>query len=122
MTTATKTVKKIRTLRVTRQFADGWLLLLIDCGKDRDHYAVNTLPSDWGRAFRFKNMGDGVTYNTLLSADGHSTCECAGFLRWGTECKHIGAARKLVEDGAFETRRIRVPVGCEADGVCDVNR
>ncbi len=97
MTATKQRVKAVRTLRVTRPLADGWLLLVIDKGNDRDHYAVEPMGSDYGRAFNFKNMAEGTAYNVLLSNDGHSTCECAGFLRWGTECKHLGSARKLIE-------------------------
>ncbi len=97
MTTATRKVKPERLLTVNRPLSDGWLLLQIDQGVERDHYIIDVLSSDWGRAFRYKNAADGVPYNVMVGEDGHDSCECKGFLRWGTQCKHIGSARKLIE-------------------------
>jgi hypothetical protein len=66
-------------------------------------YWVTPAASDFGRAFTFEPSAatppeERNTYHVCLNGK-HSSCECKGFLRWGTECKHLGAARKLVDLG-----------------------
>ena len=45
-------------------------------------------------AFRLKKAATGETYDVSCGVEGHFTCECKGFLRWGMckdgkGCKHI---------------------------------
>jgi hypothetical protein len=66
-------------------------------------YWVSTVASDFGRAFTFEPSAatppeERNVYHVCLNGK-QSTCECKGFLRWGSECKHLGAARRLVELG-----------------------
>jgi len=50
------------------------------------------------RAYRFAKP-DGETYDVRQMADGYCECECQGFLRWRTPCKHI---RMLKAAGMFD--------------------
>ena len=70
------------------------------------HYWVDKIGADWGRAaFQFEKVGDpagleeNAVYHVLITDAQNASCDCQGFLRWGTECKHIGSSRKLIELG-----------------------
>src|SRR5262245_584612 len=73
----------------------------LPAGRGSADYLVRRVPSQIGGAgFEFVKLGtpkegeDG-RYHVLLAGT-HSTCDCRGHLRWGTECKHLFAARVLV--------------------------
>jgi hypothetical protein len=66
---------------------------------------LKRIPHEFGeKAFRLEKFevhqrGDGDdAYDVLLDREG-STCCCKGFLRWGTECRHIGALKALCDAG-----------------------
>lgn len=66
-------------------------------------YAVSTFPTDWpGTAFRFEKVTAGTdpeaeSYSVFCGRDGRNhRCECKGFLRWRTACKHILAGHALI--------------------------
>jgi hypothetical protein len=59
------------------------------------------------RAFRLTKLAGGSDpeaghYDVLIDPAGRSACECRGFLRHGTACKHIGAVTALAAAGAFD--------------------
>jgi hypothetical protein len=70
-------------------------------------YWVTPLPADLGRAFLVEKSSVDPTYGTEagqyavnLGGDGQApSCECLGFLRWGTLCKHLIALQALVDEG-----------------------
>src|SRR5262245_47966951 len=78
---------------------DGPGILTLWHGKgDASDYYVYRIGSDFGQAARlekFHSQGDDV-YHVNLGAD-HTEhlCDCLGFLRWGTLCKHIQALEAL---------------------------
>ena len=60
-------------------------------------YWVESIPSDFGAAFRFEKIEpDGSTGETYEAcADGErGHCDCKGHERWG-HCKHVDAARAI---------------------------
>lgn len=68
-------------------------------------YMVMTIRTDWkGRAFIFAKVpGDEGTDSTegrysVFCGSGSEPhrCECKGFNRWGTNCKHIETALALI--------------------------
>src|SRR4051794_36825056 len=77
------------------------LSILMDHGnkQELDHYHVERVPAEFGRAFRLTKFSccGGEVYDVLLDGD-RSSCECKGHLRWG-HCKHVDCCRKLVELG-----------------------
>jgi hypothetical protein len=66
------------------------------------HYYVRSIPSDFGRAFRWEKFSveGGETYHVNLDGE-PGTCECKGHLAHGhkTVCKHIACSRKLIAEG-----------------------
>jgi hypothetical protein len=69
-----------------------------------DHYEVETLEVDQGRAFRLTKLhqphGLRPSYDVLLEGE-LTSCECWGWLRWGWlhPCRHIAALTQMVEEG-----------------------
>jgi hypothetical protein len=70
----------------------------ITVGKEVNDYLLQSLPSDFGRAFRLtKQEEDGESYDVMLSGE-HSSCECKGWLRW-KRCKHRDSLQALRQRG-----------------------
>lgn len=85
---------------------------------ETDEYAVCPMPSDFGRAFKVRELGvcdclpeasdDGVTHHAdcgkdvetyYVCLDGQqSSCDCTGHLRYG-KCKHLSAIQALISKG-----------------------
>lgn len=65
-----------------------------------DRYGVAPVPAHPEvalKAYRFTKLtGDHAVYCVSLTPDLHPSCECKGWLRWQTPCKHI---RSLVAAG-----------------------
>jgi SWIM zinc finger len=70
-------------------------------------YFVLPLASDFGRCYRLEKVtchrrGDEPdSYDVCLDEDGNHTCECGGWLRWGSRglCRHIAALLALEAEG-----------------------
>jgi hypothetical protein len=92
------------TLHVRPGEGDSFGVLQIVHGKDDDTYYLFVLRSDFGLCYRLDKLGEVPPggddhYCVCLDAqDGHHTCECRGFLRWG-RCKHVKALAGCHRDG-----------------------
>jgi hypothetical protein len=69
-------------------------------------YAVVPLQPDPAvarRAYRMTKLGPNkettAEYDVAISAEGHPSCECKGFLRWHKPCRHL---RTLAAAGMIE--------------------
>ncbi|MFO0845837.1 MAG: hypothetical protein U0797_26220 [Gemmataceae bacterium] len=48
---------------------------------------------------------EGEAYHVVLSpADGLHSCDCRGFLRWNSECKHISGTLALLVEWVLAAR------------------
>src|SRR5262249_9805945 len=83
--------------------SNGRTVLWLHQGEESRAYALVTLKSDFGDAFRLTKADDGdghaEEYDVLLDME-HKfhTCECRGFLRW-QHCKHVDSLLALVQSG-----------------------
>ena len=68
-------------------------------------YWVEHLPSDFGRAMRFRKFNSDENYDVLLDG-GNYSCECMGFLHHG-HCKHVETARLMIVAGAEPRSALR---------------
>lgn len=67
-------------------------------------YLVTSIPTKWsGRAFFLSKIAGGTDRNQesysvfcAKKGEGESTCECRGFLRWRTPCKHLLTCQTLI--------------------------
>jgi hypothetical protein len=78
-------------------------MLRLTVGKVAVDYWLSRLPSDFGAAFRLEKFApaadEPAAYDVLLAeGDGHHSCECQGFLRWG-HCKHLESLAALRKAG-----------------------
>jgi hypothetical protein len=94
---------KPRTLSWTplEGFAFQGALEIVADGKSTT-YAVESIPSSWGRAWRLYKHGPGTDktekeYKTLIGNDA-DWCNCKGFARHG-HCRHCEALRELIKRG-----------------------
>src|SRR5437763_16167100 len=74
-------------------------------------YAVVPLrpdPAVARKAYRMAKLGPNgestAEYDVSVSAEGHPSCECKGFLRWHKPCRHL---RTLAAAGMIELPRPR---------------
>jgi hypothetical protein len=105
-----KTIRKVPECKAARQVAllrpagpGGLAHVRLVVGKDSADYLVRRVPSQiGGTGFEFVKQseaeGDDGRHYVLL-AGGQSTCDCRGYLRWGTECRHLFGARVLLRRG-----------------------
>jgi hypothetical protein len=94
--------------------------LKIDTGRGRVPYFVVEIPHDRNgvRAFHFAKLADSPgtdaeaeDYTVEVGAAGQSSlCQCKGFLRWKTPCKHVAAAVAILDNGWLDS-----PVNPDAD-------
>ncbi len=83
-------------------------LLQLTKGRTTGTYAVGELALDEpGRAFTLVKVSggsdddaSGYVCKTTYGGNGLS-CECRGWLRWGTPCRHLEALGQLIYKGAF---------------------
>src|SRR5262249_42927682 len=76
--------------------------VIVWTGDEWSSYWLNRIPSDFGTCYEFAQSRTNPkltgyqsdTYAVCLDGE-CSSCECPGFLRWGTECKHLFALRTL---------------------------
>ena len=81
-------------------------IINITAGKVSQDYFFLSFPTDFGRGFLLEKTGgeDDTQYHVNVNG-ADSRCECDGFLNHGmacnggTGCKHIGALRKLMDEG-----------------------
>lgn len=86
-------------------------------------YTVDELAHDTGRAFRLvkRTVGsdpEGDQYVVVLDGGrpDADSCECRGFLRWGTACVHITAMRSLAAQGVdFSAAPLDMPSEAELE-------
>src|ERR1700722_20158074 len=113
MSTSTAPRPRVKPLRTVRLLAHN--LFRVVEGKAVADYAVQTVPTDWGKGFRVAKIvhADEIGVETedpyhvhLDEATGHS-CECMGHLRHGhkTRCRHVGAILTLLAKGLLRTAR-----------------
>lgn len=80
------------------------VLQITDQRGEKKFYMVNTVPSDWGRAFSIKEFGSPADpYIVHLGDAGHGveqSCTCAAH-NWGKLCKHIRAMKTLTKRGVL---------------------
>ena len=100
--------KPVRTLRVLADLASGSLLVEVEERNSKSfkltHYYVDRLEADFGKAFRFAKfeIQGGEVYAVNVGGEGEpASCECVGHLKHGhkTTCRHVAAARALIEAG-----------------------
>jgi hypothetical protein len=94
-----KPARSIRLDLTPGQHSPG--VVTIAVGKLAKRYFLDTIPSDWGRAFRLEEIGtDGECpyFVCLDDSTGHHQCNCLGFLRHG-HCKHVAGLRALLAAG-----------------------
>jgi len=96
-------------------------LVRISVGTEAADYWLSRLPSDFGgAAFRLEKFApegdEPASYDVLLADDqGHHSCECKGFLRWG-RCKHVDGMSALCLSGRLSSAPPRVVDAVEEDG------
>jgi hypothetical protein len=81
-------------------------VLTIHTDRASGAFVVDELPTAGGRGFHLRKATTGTdpeaeSYAVFCSAAGAARdhCECKGFLRWGTPCKHMDACRALLANG-----------------------
>src|SRR5947209_8262627 len=100
---ATKKPRTPPTRTHTLHDVDGVPVLEIRTERPRsmssDYYAVAPAPSDFGRAFVLRKMGDEpAVYSLCLEDDGTRHCDCRGWEAYGY-CRHTTALAALVAAG-----------------------
>src|SRR5262249_25056277 len=83
--------------------SNGRTVLWLRQGEESRAYALETLKSEFGAAFRLTKADDGdghaEEYDVCLDREhGFHSCECRGFLRW-KHCKHVDSLLALVKSG-----------------------
>lgn len=77
--------------------------LRVVIGRETSYYDVTELSCEFDGCRGFcvtKHTTEREQYHVLLSANGQDqSCECLGFLRWGTPCRHIRALREVLTNG-----------------------
>lgn len=81
-----------------KPLGDGLFSLIMTIGRKQFASLLCRVSSDFGDGFRLTKVSPegGEEYDVHLSDEGH-TCECMGFLCWGTPCKHIACLVMLRE-------------------------
>ena len=95
----TKPARSIRLDLSPGQHSPGVVHITVN-GEAKDYF-LDTIPSDWGRAFRLEEIGtEGISpYFVCLDTTGfHHQCCCLGFLRHG-HCKHLSGLQALLAAG-----------------------
>lgn len=85
-------------------------LIRITQDGEQAHYWVQTMPSDWGLAYRLERAafeGEG-TYDVLFENEQDSSCTCPGHT-YGGYCKHVDALRALMAAGKLPLPPVAVP-------------
>jgi hypothetical protein len=111
-TTAARRVKPARPVEarfLDTPFPDGRQLLLVRAGGKDFYYLAGRILGEDGNLLGYRlTKSDGSSYDIDLTGE-RPTCECAGHLRWGVECKHIQAVRlasvalpTAEEDGGYK--------------------
>lgn len=101
---ATKSSRHNRVAYTPCESHPGAGVLTIATDRGATEYALVETETDWaGRAFALVKIGaDGEEpeqYSCFVGSAVDSRCECKGWLRWQTPCKHLLALRQLVESG-----------------------
>jgi hypothetical protein len=99
---ARRYVKPARSVRVLAPATAGGpgVLVQITVGAEANDYCVRKIPSDFGDGFEVAKVSgpERPTYHVHLSDEHGQTCECLGYLRWGS-CKHTGGIAALRQAG-----------------------